>query len=148
MITIWVLTTILEQWSVFSQQIRLFLIDRTQANGFKLKEGRLRLDIRNKFFSVRVIKHRNKLPEKLPREEPVVQRNCGQLSHPRKSSRRGWMDLRTDWSSGRHPCPRQGRWNYRVFKGPLPKLFCDCNVPYKCAHLSADIVGETSKYIL
>jgi len=37
-------------------------LERTGASGYKLHQDRFRLDIRNKFFTVRTIHHWNNLP--------------------------------------------------------------------------------------
>jgi len=36
--------------------------NRSRRNGFRLKEGKFRLDIRKEFFTVRVVRPRHRLP--------------------------------------------------------------------------------------
>jgi len=66
---------------------------RTRSNGFKLREGRFRLDIRKKFFTVRVMKHLSGLPREVV-EAPSLE-TC---------------KARLDRALGNLVCSVQGRW--------------------------------------
>ena len=58
--------------------------DRRRGDGFKIKEGRFRLDIRKKIFTVRVVKHWPRLPREVvdaPSLETFKVRLDGALSN-------------------------------------------------------------------
>ena len=58
--------------------------NRTREKGFKLEEGRFRLDTRKKLFTVSVVRHRNRLPREVvdaPSTEAFRARLDGALSN-------------------------------------------------------------------
>jgi len=52
--------------------------DRTRGNGFKLKEGRYRLDTRQKFFTMRAVKPWHRLPREVV-DAPSVETSKARL---------------------------------------------------------------------
>jgi len=86
--------------------------DRTRHNEFKLKERRLRLDTRKKFFTLRVVRHWHRFPREVgdaPSLESFKARVDGALSN----------------LSCRCPCSLQGVWTRRPLKVPSSQNYSD-----------------------
>ena len=80
--------------------------DRTTRDGFKFKEGRVRLDVGGKFFT-----------------------GCSErlwVLHPWRCSRPGWMGLWAAWSSIRYrgwwPCLWQEGWSFMILGDPSSQV--------------------------
>lgn len=72
----------------------------------KLKEGRFRLDIKKKIFTVRIAKHWSRLPRGVA-DVPSLEALKARLDGARSNL--------TQWQV---PCPWQGAWNWVLFKAP------------------------------
>jgi len=103
--------------------------DRTRGDGFKLKEGRFRLDMRKKFFPMRVVRPW----PRLPREAVAVPSLAGFRSRLEGAlSNLGWWKV---------SLPMAGSWNQMVFKGLFqPKPFYDKIGFVLLAHFQGKIV--------
>jgi len=71
--------------------------DRTKSNGFKLREGRFRLNIRKKFFTLRVVKSWNGLPRELL-EAPSLEKFKAKLDGALSNLIQLKMSLLTGWA--------------------------------------------------
>ena len=91
--------------------------DRTRGNGFKLEEGRIRLEIRKKLLTVKVVRHWNRLPSEvvdIPSLEAFKARLDGTRSSGRTAYSRG-LEL-NDLKGPFQPKPKNDSVIYSLIK--------------------------------
>jgi len=106
--------------------------DRTRGNGCKLKESRFRLDIRKKFFTMRLVKHWHRLPREAvaaPSLAVLKARLDGALSNL------GWWKMSLLMAGELEPDDLEGAFQ--------PKPFCDSMIlcPWKDSFNQVPCVG-------
>jgi len=108
-----------------------------RGNGFKLEEGRFRLDIRKKLVTVRVVRHWNRLPRETVNAsslEAFKARFDGALSNL------VWREV---------SLPIAGELELDYLKGPFqPKSFCfhvECSLSTICLCSSEGTLFECTK---
>ena len=84
---------------------------RTRGNGFKLKEGRFRLDVRGKFFTMRVVRCWNSCPERLWMPRPSLEVFKARLDGALGSL--GWYYM---WRL--LALPVMGGWSFMILEVP------------------------------
>jgi len=83
---------------------------RTKENGFKLEEGSFRLDVRGKFFTMRVVRCRHRLPREAV-DAPSLEVFKARLDWALAA----WVGIK--WGD-RWPCLWQGDWSFMNLEVP------------------------------